>query len=571
MDDRILLVDLSAGSVESFVPDGGLRRSWIGGRGLAGCFLEPLCTLPWDDPGMPLILMTGPLAGTRAPTSGRMCVMSISPLTGTVGDTSVGGDLAFALRRAGFLGAVITGRAPRPTGLEIAGGRAGLVDASPLEGMDVAEATARLSGTGRSVILTGPAARHGVLFACAVADGSHAAGRNGIGMAFAARNLRFVTAEGDRSVQVADPRGLDAACAEIGRLLDASPVIMGRFGLHNMGTPALYDLMHARGMMPTANFRRTRFDAAPGMNAPAMGRLWETRRSGCRGCRIQCKRVTAEGLHMPEFESLSHFSALVENTDLAAAVEANRLCNLLGMDTISAASTIACRSEMEGSPPGPGVLLDLLRRIGTGLEPGLARGSLRYASSLGRPGLSMSVKGLELPAYDPRGAYGMALAYAVSSRGGCHLRAYPVSHEILRRPVATERLSFSGKARIVKIAEDANAAIDSLCACRFSFFGATLEEYAKALSAVAGETLDAQDLLDAGERICLRDRAINAANGFTEADDDLPARFFEEPGTGTDWMQVPPIPRQEFLEARQRYYSVRGLDERGAPACRAGG
>jgi aldehyde:ferredoxin oxidoreductase len=159
----------------------------------------------------------------------------------------------------------------------------------------------------------------------------------------------------------------------------------------------------------------------------------------------------------------------------------------------------------------------------------------------------------------------MALAYAVATRGGCHLRAYPISHEILRRPVVTDRLSFSGKARIIKIAEDANAAVDSIGACRFSFFGASLEEYAEALSAVTGRETTAQDMLDAGEKITFRDRIMNSLCGFTAADDDLPSRFFTEPGSQGPWQDVPPIPREGFLEARSRYYRIRGLDSEGAP------
>ena len=178
----------------------------------------------------------------------------------------------------------------------------------------------------------------------------------------------------------------------------------------------------------------------------------------------------------------------------------------------------------------------------------------------------MSVKGLDLPAYDPRGAYGMALAYAVSTRGGCHLRAYPVSHEILRKPVVTDRFSFAGKARIIRIAEDANAAIDAIGACRFSMFGASAEEFAHVLSAVTGREESAQDLLDLGDRITRRDRMMNSRCGFTAEDDDLPARFFDEPGSRGSWPEIRPIPRQEFLEARARYYRIRGLGPDGAPS-----
>jgi aldehyde:ferredoxin oxidoreductase len=177
----------------------------------------------------------------------------------------------------------------------------------------------------------------------------------------------------------------------------------------------------------------------------------------------------------------------------------------------------------------------------------------------------MVVKGLELPAYDPRGAYGMSLAYALSTRGGCHLRAYPVSHEILRKPVATDRFTFSGKARIIKIAEDQNAVVDSLTACKFIFFAAGLEEYAKVYAAVTGIAATAEDLLLAGERIYYQERMMNALNGFTALDDDLPQRFFTEAGSGDEAMAINPLDRAAFLAARAKYYRIRGLDEEGRP------
>ncbi len=175
----------------------------------------------------------------------------------------------------------------------------------------------------------------------------------------------------------------------------------------------------------------------------------------------------------------------------------------------------------------------------------------------------MSVKSLELPAYDPRGAYGMALAYCTSNRGGCHLRASPISHEILRKPVATDRFSFSGKARIIKIAEDTNAAVDSLVACKFSFFGATLEEYAELLAATTGVEYTPQGLKEIGERICLTERFYNFANGFAAQDDLLPERFFAEPGSSGEGIEIPPIDRARFDEELQKYYRIRGLTPEG--------
>jgi aldehyde:ferredoxin oxidoreductase len=237
------------------------------------------------------------------------------------------------------------------------------------------------------------------------------------------------------------------------------------------------------------------------------------------------------------------------------------------MDTISAASTLACHAEIEGRRLKAREIPELLRAMAFSAEAGeeLKLGSYQYACSKGRPEASISVKGLELPAYDPRGACGMALAYATSTRGGCHLRAYPISHEILRKPVATDRFSFSGKARIIKLNEDLNAAVDSLTACKFVFFAATLEEYAKALNGISGKRITAQDLLKTGERIYYNERVMNAMNGFSRKDDVLPERFFTREGSSGEGIHVAPISRKDFQETLLNYYRVRGLDEDGMP------
>ena len=264
---------------------------------------------------------------------------------------------------------------------------------------------------------------------------------------------------------------------------------------------------------------------------------------------------------------MSHFSALIGNDNLEAVTKANLICGETGMDTISAGATISCYQEISGKNLTPEQIVRLFEDIGYGRGEGreLGKGAYRYAESKDRLDTVMAVKKLELPAYDPRGAYGMALGFATSTRGGCHLRAYPISHEILRKPVATDRFSFSGKARIVKIAEDTNAIIDSLTACKFIFFAASLEEYAKAYTAVTGVESSAQDLLKMGERIYYNERIMNTKNGFTKHDDDLPARFFNEEGSSGNNIFIRPLNREEFLQKRADYYKIRGLDEDGKP------
>ncbi|MFZ5765021.1 MAG: aldehyde ferredoxin oxidoreductase family protein [Thermodesulfobacteriota bacterium] len=568
----ILRIDLDQETFNVLRPGDEVYHTFIGGKGLAGFFLRPHVTLPWDDPGMPLVICAGPLTGTAAPTSGRCTVMSRSPLTGAVADSSVGGRLGFALKRAGWDGIVITGRANRPCGIAITDDRVEITDASALWGKSTNEAFARLARPDGSLAVIGPAAENGVAFASLIVDRHHAAGRTGIGCCFAVKQIKYLLVQGSGRVAIHDKEELLAAREEILRLTAASPILTGRHGFSCFGTGSLYDLMDSRRMMPTDNFRKTHFSRAGELNAHAYKTAFEPAKHGCMGCQIRCKKIarrgTMAGRSMPEFETMSHFSALIGNTDMHLVMQANQLCNDFGMDTISAAATLACYREIENRPDLSAELLDLLGEIGGATtERGrtLGQGSARYAASRGQREMSMSVKGLELPAYDPRGACGMSLAYALSSRGGCHLRAYPVSHEILRKPVATDRFTFSGKARIIKIAEDQNAVIDSLIACKFIFFAAGLEEYARAFTAATGVMVSAQELLETGERICYHERIMNAANGFTAANDDLPARFFREGGSSGNAMEIRPLDREEFLAARARYYRIRGLDDHGLP------
>jgi aldehyde:ferredoxin oxidoreductase len=406
-----------------------------------------------------------------------------------------------------------------------------------------------------------------VLFSNLAFDGRYASGRNGIGLCLSAKNIKYITVKGNCETGVFDPEGLNRACEDIRRLVAASPALLGKFGISNFGTLAFYDLIHSRRMMPTDNFRMTCFDAAPSMNAYVLMKKYQTTGSGCPSCYINCKRMTKDGIIMPEFDSMSHFSALLCNDDIATAIEADNICREMGMDPISAAGTLSCFSEISGKKLSSGEITELLTDIGKGRGVGieLGKGSFRYALSHGCPETSMTVKKQELPAYDPRGSYAMALAYATSTRGGCHLRAYPISYEILRKPVATDRFSFSGKARMVKVSEDLNAVVDSLSVCRFMFFAASLEEYARVYTAVTGMETSAHDLMKTGEAIYYNERMMNAKNGFTADDDDLPYRFFKEAGSSGGIVQIPPINRKDFLVTRSKYYAARGLDDKGMP------
>jgi len=567
---NILVIDLTKKSIEIETPGLDVYNRYVGGKGLGGRYLRQCATLPWDHPGMVICIFTGPLTGTISPTSGRAHILSKSPLTGLVGDSSVGGKLATRLKRAGWDGIVIKGKSNTPVGITIKDNRVEFQDATELWGLDTTAVHKKIRPGNASLASIGPAAENGVRFASIIIDRHFAAGRSGLGLCLAQKKIKYLLVDGTGHSKVKDPKKLKEAREDILRLTAASPALMGQFGFTCLGTGAVYDLMDNRRMMPTDNFRHTRFEHASRLNAAAYAKTYEPKKHGCLGCHILCKKIgtsNGQSMAMPEFETMSHFTALIGCMDTKLVVKANERCNSFGMDTISAASTLACRREITGLDYTPDKVLSLLNDMALGKGEGkdLALGATAYAKKMGAPQAAMAVTGMALPAYDPRGACGMALGYALSTRGGCHLRAYPISHEIFRKPVATDRFSFSGKARIIKIAEDLNAVVDSLIACKFTFFAAGLEEYATACEAVTGIETSAQDLLKKGERIYYNERIINALNGFNARDDDLPKRFFTEPGSSTKNIHIPPINRQAFLDAKKKYYTIRGLSPKGLP------
>jgi aldehyde:ferredoxin oxidoreductase len=555
---RMAVVDLSSGTARSEALSGDELHTWLGGRGLGVRLIDPSITLDPFDERMPLIFSVGPLCGTPAPTSSRMSLVTRSPLTGTVFDSSVGGRFPLMLKQAGFDALFITGKAKAPVYLEVLEGRVEIRDAERLWGKGTGEVARLLEKTGE-VACIGPAGERLVRMANIMIGGNDSVGRGGLGAMLGARNLKAIVVNGTKRPVLADQALFQKGYDDVVRLLKASPVVMGELGLAEYGTGSLVDIVERRRMAPTENFRKTFFPGSRAYSGPSLKRKYGSKKDGCAVCPIQCKKVTSCGRPMPEYETLSHFGALNANDDPESIIKANLMCNTLGLDTISTAATIAAYGEARGRFLSPDEILEMVRKIAYREAEGdaLAEGSKRYCAAIGRPELSMNVKGLELPAYDPRGSYGMALAYGTSNRGACHLRAYPISQEILRKPVATDRFSFDGKARLIKVCEDSNAVVDSLSVCKFAFLGASVEEYAQMLAGATGMEYTGQGLLKTGERIIGREREYNARNGFTHQDDLLPERFYAEEGSSGEGIEVRPIDRERYLEELERYYRIR--------------
>ncbi len=575
---KMAVVDLSTGECGYRPLDEETLRTYLGGRGLG---MKLLSESPPSDPlspANPLIFCAGPLTGAGLPASSRFSLSTRSPLTGTAFDSNSGGSWGVKLKRCGVDALMVVGRAEEPVYLVLGSGGFRLEPAAELWGRSVNETTRILEereGPRSSVACIGAAGESGSLLAAVMNDRSRTCARGGVGAVMGAKRLKAIVAEGEEDVAVADAPRLAYVKREAERWLKANPVTAA--GLPQFGTAVLVNLLNELGSFPAYNFRASRFADAELISGESLSERFLVKRKACYGCPIACGRATRTSVSEgegPEYESLWAMGALCGISDLEVITRANHLCNDLGLDTISAGSTIACAMEMtdigalvDGPRFGDGAaLLGLLEDMayGRGLGKRLARGSRIFAGEEGAPQLAMQVKGLELPGYDARGLQGQALAFATSNRGGCHLRAYMVGPEILGIPKLIDRFSTSDKPGLVIYNQDLNAAVDSLLLCRFVQFALSDEYFARMLEAVTGVPFAARDLHILGERIWNLERLYNLAAGIDPATDTLPDRLLHEPVTeGPARGQVARI--SEMLPV---YYRARGWDEAGIPASR---
>jgi aldehyde:ferredoxin oxidoreductase len=576
---RGLRVDLSAQSVHIEELPVEVARAFLGGRGL-GAYLalrERLYDVEPLSAQNLLVFAPGPLTGTGAPASGRYSVTSRSPLTRTVFDGNSGGNWGNALRRLGYDYLVVGGALGAPGYVEVTADGVHFHDAAGLWGLDVPSSLARLKELqpGAEAAVIGPAGERGVLFASIVNNRGRSIGRGGLGAVMGVKNLKALTVagHGTDTPPVADPERLAFIVYEAEKLLKANPITST--ALPEFGTSVLVNVLNQAGAMPTRNHRESVFEHAEAISGEMLKKDHVQRRAACRGCVIGCARRTTAGGQSgegPEYESIWAFGAECGVGDLTAIVQANYACNRAGLDTITMGVTVACAMELteEGLLPGgprfgdARAIIELAEATaaGTGLGAELGAGSARFAASHGRPELSMSVKGMELPAYDPRGMKAQGLAFATSNRGGCHLRANMLGPEILGVPKMVDRFATLGKAGLLINLQNLNAVLDSLSVCKFTAFAMKEDYYARLLSAVWGEPVEPQELLLMGERIWNAERLFNMAAGFGRDDDSLPRRLLEEPvPAGPSAGQVVDLP--PMLD---EYYISRGWDAGGRPS-----
>jgi aldehyde:ferredoxin oxidoreductase len=582
---KVLRVDLTNEEIKTEKISGELVKNYLGGRGLASKILYDEID-PKVDPLSPenkLIYATGLLTGTAASTGGRYMVVTKGPLTGTIASSNSGGFFGAELRFSGNDIIIFEGKAKRPLYLSIKGEEVELKDASNLWGKTVYETTDLLieeaGDKNARVSCIGPAGENLVKFAAIMNEKDRAAGRTGVGAVMGSKNLKAVVVKADeKQVEYFKDEMMKVVRKQTKMLKEDG--VTGE-GLPALGTKVLDNIINSTGLYPVNNFQDggtfADVDEVSGEALVEKGYLQSNK--GCYGCPIRCARDTklpngqqGEG---PEYESGWAFGADCGVNDLNAITEANFLCNDLGMDTITAGTTIACamelyekgyidKDELENGPElkfgSSESIIYYTEKMAyrKGLGDKLAEGSYRLADSKGQPELSMSVKKQELPAYDPRGVQGQGLNYVTSNRGGCHVRGYMISPEVLGAPEKLDPQELEGKAGWVKTFQDLTAVIDSVGMCLFTSFALGLDDYREIVNAGTRFDYTSESLLEAGERIYNLERQFNLEAGILPEQDKLPARF-DEP--------LPDGPQKgistKYREILPEYYEIRGWQEDG--------
>jgi len=588
-NNKALDVDLTAGTIQAFPIDDRLIRSFLGGRGLGVHFLTKALsptTPPLSEESV-LVVSAGGLGGSLTPSNSRFSVAFKSPLTHTISSSNSGGTWGTKLKQSGHDVVLIRGRAGVPVYLNITEESVHLVACPELWGMTIPQVTADLAGRyshSTKVLTIGPAGENGVLFAAMINEGSHAVGRGGAGAVMGAKNLKAIVVSGNKKFKPADEDRYKAGVYQARKLIRSMPVTSK--ALPALGTAGLVHLISAHDMLPHHNFRDTTHtpDQFVKISGENIREQILTGKKGCLNCPIACSRKTRVGRltgEGPEYETIGMIGANLGIYDIEEIALANYRCNDLGMDTISFGNTVGLMMELfETGVIGQkdtggldlkfgthGLIEDLAeatahrRGMGEAISQGAARGAKRY----GAGPLAMVVKGLELPAYDPRASLLQALGYATSSRGGCHLKGgYGINLGFFGGPRQVDRFLVDTVAGHIVNLQDSGCVADMLGICRFAFFSLSENELSRIFSGFTGIDLGPNDLQQAAKRIQDMERQFNNAAGFTREDDALPDRFFNEEILIDHKMRA--IDRAtQFDHMLDKYYEIRGWNREGVP------
>lgn len=589
---RLLEVDLTTGTTKDMAISQDLFQKYLGGRGLGARLLYDLLPAKTDplSPENVMLFMTGPLTGSHVTGSSKFVVVTKSPLTNGWCDSYSSGRISVELKKVGYDGMVIRGKSNHPCYLRLDGSRVEIRDAGWIWGKDSFETERMIKENEKDpsvgVSSIGPAGERLCRFACINSDLYRQAGRGGVGAVMGSKNLKAIVIRGEKGLEPFDRKMIVELNRKNYQRAQSSQVAQARM---KYGTSLTLNITHVGGILPTKNFQYGTWEKAL-EKIDSVG-VYKSNRGhkSCISCFIHCSLVTqaSEGKYKgasiegPEYETLAMFGSNHLIDDLPTIIQANILCDKLGMDTIDAGNVIGfimeCFERGLISPSETGGLdirfgdpeasLAALEMIAyrKGFGDILAEGVRAVSEHIGKGSdrFAMHVKGMGFPGYEPRGAFGSGLSYAVSPRGACHRRAWPPAKEILGNypPYTVE-----GKAEMVKGLYDENCVLHSLLVCDMpaKFIPLSLDDYSQYFRAVTGETVSRDDFLAVANRIETLIRMFNNREGFTREDDTLPYRTLHEPLLdGPAKGQC--IGEENLHRMINEYYELRGWDASGIP------
>lgn len=609
-------IDLSREKISFRDVSDKAKEQYLGNKGIGSRILYVEMKHGCDPLGEEnmLIINTGPLTGSGAPTSARFNVSCKSPLTGCIATSNCGGDFGIFLKRAGYDGIVLRGKAKKPVVIEIDEEDVRIVDAGKLWGLDTEETQEKLKKwPGRAVI--GPAGENQVLFASIISN-ERAAGRTGVGAVMGSKNVKAIVANGKKKVPMYDAKAFREAIKNWSTMLRNHPTTGET--LPKYGTASLVNVCNATNTLATRNFSSGHFEKAAVISGEYMAEHHLVKNKGCRLCPIQCGRQVWYGdkkIKGPEFETIGLMGSNLGIGNMASIIEFNYLADKWGMDTISLGGVISLATEMCNrgvvdwkfkfgqSEHIPKLMEEIALRKGIGAE--LANGPKALADKYGGHDYAIHSKGLTFAAYEPRGAVGHGLGYATANRGGCHLNGGYVVFFETTGPIIVDPLSDKGKPALAVFQQNTFDAVSAAGSCIFTTYAVIPKEAAyigmfgplaslvsevtkasrflldhqlklpswaipfhvpliphtKAISTLTGMNMTLGKFLEAGDRIYNVERMFNVKQGKSSKDDTLPRRITHELQRSDEPRSK--VPLHKMLPV---YYKIRGWDDYGIPS-----
>lgn len=571
---KLLRVNLSNGEVGVEKIEESVFAAYLGAKGVGAYYfckevergVEPL------SPRNKVILSTGPYQGTDVPSTGRFAVITKSPLTEIFLDTYCGGSFAHSLKRCGYDIVIIEGRSKIPSYLSIKDEDVRICDASQLLGSKTNETEdwlREVEGEEVRILSTGPAGENLVRIACLISDYRRSAGRGGSGAVFGSKNLKAVCVEGSREVPIADGQKLRETIRQVGENVKKEREEGKDFYIY--GTSSTVDDASERDRIPTRNYQQAEFEGCLDITGEALYEKYDVDMVGCCPCFIKCQGEIVGIGERPEYETLAMLGANCGIRDLKAIIKGNILCNQLGLDTISTGCVIGF--AMECSALGiieeryefgnAEHLLELISKIAyrEGIGNLLAEGVRKASERIGRgsENLAVHVKGMEIPAWDPRGKLGHGLAYMTADIGGSHLRDFYSTEKIPECSALEVMDSFIE-------GQDRNVIRDNLILCTFAMD--TMNEALRrdAYRAITGKPLTEETEKRVANRIWTLIRLYNISEGIRRTDDSLPHKLRSVPlPSGVAQGCTAFLSEGDMERSLDEYYKRRGWNSEGIP------